>query len=536
MLSNPVEVSKEDSLSEYSTLRARIGQNGADRAVQLGWIDAPESLINSAETLILPPVLTPRHLPIKRQDRKEAKLGQFMTSSDIARFMAGMFSDDYSRDVRLLDAGAGRGALTDAFAEKWKAKTNAGRFQAHCYEIDPEIIGDLKKIEKKLRSDRLKVNVTEGDFIELATKMLIFDKGTRFTHAIMNPPYKKINSQSDHRDYLRRAGIETVNLYSGFVALAIKLLEQSGTLVAIIPRSFCNGPYYESFRRLIFDKCAILHVHLFEARNQAFKDDGVLQENIIIKLRRGEKQGKVVISTSADSSFCDYVETHYDFESIVSPEDPCGFIHIPTGDKSTIADIPGLDYRLEDLGLTVSTGPVVDFRMKADLRADFEPDSVPLLYPGHFSDNRFEWPKSNFRKPNAIHLDSGTAKWLFPNGYYTVVRRFSSKEEKRRVVAGVVDPAILPTKLIGFENHLNVIHRRRGPLDSKLAHGLAVFLNSTAVDQYFRQFNGHTQVNATDLRSIKFPSEAVLISLGGWAESQVEISQSAIDERLENIS
>jgi adenine-specific DNA-methyltransferase len=317
----------EDSLSEYSTLRARIGQNGADRAVQLGWIDAPENWLDGTEPMALPPIAKPSVLPIKRLDRKESKLGQFMTSSQIAKFMAGLFADDFSHDVRLLDAGAGRGALTDAFAEKWKKKVNAAGFQAHCYEIDPEIIEHLAKISKNRRSNQFEINIIQGDFIELATKMLIFDKGPRYTHAILNPPYKKINSKSDHREYLRRAGIETVNLYSGFVALAIKLLEKSGTLVAIIPRSFCNGPYYENFRRIIFDKCAILHMHLFEARDQAFKDDGVLQENIIIKLQRGEKQGKVVISTSADSSFRDYAETIHDFENIVFPKDPCGFIH-----------------------------------------------------------------------------------------------------------------------------------------------------------------------------------------------------------------
>jgi len=34
----------------------------------------------------------------------------------------------------------------------------------------------------------------------------------RFSHAILNPPYKKINSNSEHRLILRRMGIETVNL------------------------------------------------------------------------------------------------------------------------------------------------------------------------------------------------------------------------------------------------------------------------------------------------------------------------------------
>ena len=47
-----------------------------------------------------------------------------------------------------------------------------------------------------------------------------------------------------------------------------------------------------------------------------------------------------------------------------------------------------------------------------------------------------------------------------------------------------------------------------------LAKGLAVFLNSTLMDVYFRQFNGHTQVNATDLRNLRYPTPAQLESLG----------------------
>jgi adenine-specific DNA-methyltransferase len=47
-----------------------------------------------------------------------------------------------------------------------------------------------------------------------------------------------------------------------------------------------------------------------------------------------------------------------------------------------------------------------------------------------------------------------------------------------------------------------------------LAKGLAAFLNSTLVDIYFRQFNGHTQVNATDLRNLRYPTRTELESLG----------------------
>ena len=130
-----------------------------------------------------------------------------------------------------------------------------------------------------------------------------------------------------------------------------------------------------------------------------------------------------------------------------------------------------------------------------------------------------------------------TDKWLYPNGWYCIVRRFSSKEEKRRIVASVVQPHRFPeAELLGFENHLNVFHERKGGLPESLARGLAVFLNTTVVDEAFRRFNGHTQVNATDLRRMKYPSRATLMALGEWAMSCEELSQAAIDEQLATLA
>jgi hypothetical protein len=125
-----------------------------------------------------------------------------------------------------------------------------------------------------------------------------------------------------------------------------------------------------------------------------------------------------------------------------------------------------------------------------------------------------------------------TRKWLYPNGFYAVVRRFSSKEERRRIVANVIDPARLPAHMIGIENHLNVFHAKRQPIPDVLAHGLATYLNATAVDTYFRRFNGHTQVNATDLRAMRYPSRDALLSLGRWAKTHSGAQQEEIDRRV----
>ena len=69
---------------------------------------------------------------------------------------------------------------------------------------------------------------------------------------------------------------------------------------------------------------------------------------------------------------------------------------------------------------------------------------------------------------------------LLPSGWYVLVKRFSAKEERRRVVAALYDPARIAATAIAFDNKLNVLHRENAGLPEKSAKGLAVF-SSTAL-------------------------------------------------------
>jgi len=128
-------------------------------------------------------------------------------------------------------------------------------------------------------------------------------------------------------------------------------MEKHGQVVAIVPRSFCNGPYYKPFRRLILRQCSLERIHVFESRNRAFKDDDVLQENVIVKLIKGNGQGDVIVSCSHDQQFSDYAERSVPFSEIVKPSDREAFIHVPT-EKQDSAGLPeGVTYvRTSDLG------------------------------------------------------------------------------------------------------------------------------------------------------------------------------------------
>jgi adenine-specific DNA-methyltransferase len=258
-------------------------------------------------------------------------------------------------------------------------------------------------------------------------------------------------------------------------------------------------------------------VHVFDTRDRAFAEDEVLQENVVFRAEKTtDANSAVVVSSSPGPDDAAVRLRTIKYDDLVRPGDAHVFIHIvPDGaGESVRLQMRSLGATLADLGLTVSTGRVVDFRAKSLLRARPGRNTVPLIYPCHLQDGFVDWPQERARKPNALLLGPRADELLVPAGHYVLVKRFSSKEEPRRVVAAVYDPSRIPADRIAFENHLNYYHLRGAGLPATVAKGLAAFLNSTLVDSYFRQFSGHTQVNATDLRSLQYPVWGKLLALG----------------------
>lgn len=458
---------------------------------------------------------------------RRSALGQFFTPPATAGLMASM-STLVRKRLRLLDAGAGVGALTAAWvAEICSRPVRPKEVVLTAYERDeallPALRATLKACEQKCAAAGVacKWELQATDFIEAAIDKLdigLFQtKHPVFDVAILNPPYKKFRAESRTRQLLRRLNIETSNLYTAFLALVVLLLDEGGELIAITPRSFCNGPYFLPFRQHLLQNVNLTRLHVFEARDHAFHDDKVLQENVILHAVKSVPQQPLVnVSQSRTPDDPINAQQNVPFERIVRPGDSQAFIHlVPDDDGHAVAEaMETLPCTLDELGLCVSTGRVVDFRAKQWLRAEPTSGTVPLIYPTHFDNGLVRWPKAGTKKPNAIVHTTDSASLMVPAGVYVLVRRFSAKEERRRVVAAVFDPSTVPCEVVGFENHLNYFHERGEPLDRTLAWGLSAFLNCSPLDTYFRQFNGHTQVNATDLRSLRYPSRDVLIALG----------------------
>lgn len=134
------------------------------------------------------------------------------------------------------------------------------------------------------------------DFVKAAANLLelpLFDPGNRFTHAPLNPPYRKINLGSDWHSALQNLGLASTNLYTAFMELSAQLLEDDGELAAIVPRSFCNGTYFRPFRTRFLRLMSLRSVYSFASRSKAFKGDSVLQENVFLHAVKTSELGEI---------------------------------------------------------------------------------------------------------------------------------------------------------------------------------------------------------------------------------------------------
>jgi adenine-specific DNA-methyltransferase len=417
---------------------------------------------------------------------RRAELGQFFTPAPIADFMAAMFTQP-DRVSSLMEAGAGVGCLVHSVAKR----LNLSSIRA--WEIDGGLVAEL---ENTLASTGVPSDIVNEDFILGMPETLA--SGALYDRVILNPPYRKIATASDHRRVMEALGVRTTNLYTSFVAACLMLMRPGGELVAIIPRSCLNGLYHLDFRRYMLGNASLDRIHVFNSRRSAFSDDAVLQENVIVKFTRNGTQGAVGVSRSEGGDFSQTTTDYSDFRDVVRPSDPNLFIRIPDGSASA----GGVS--LADHGIQVSTGPLVEFKALSHT-APTPSSGYPVISSRHLSSEGFIHPSTK-AKINRILACSETAADIWPSGHYVVVKRISPKEARRRVVAYHVTPSDIHSDWVCFENRLNVFHRDRKGLSEDEARRLCEHLNSALAEAEFLTFSGNTQVNATDLRAMTYPA------------------------------
>lgn len=444
-----------------------------------------------------------------------AKSEQFFTPVEVAQLMAERLipTSNLPETISLLDPGAGPGILTAAAVDRLTALAPNTRIRITAVEKDADLIPQLTQTLEDCVNHNPNVvyEIHNTDFIYWGTNQQDLFKETpeqrKFDLCIQNPPYAKLAATSPESNHLKAEGIYAPNLYAAFLAIAKTLLTEDGRLTAITPRSFYNGTYFTRFRQFMFDSTSIESIHTFESRREVFKDTGVLQESIITTFTSGKQTPQKVQLSTSQSQAHDVTSRNVDYNAVVVGD----VIFVPATDKdeNAVAWMSRATATLDELPLNVSTGRVVDFRSRDKLTTEPNTNTVPIVYPAHFNQQGITHPKPTVTKPQYyISNDVESDKNLVPAGSYVLVKRFSAKEEKRRIVAAVWDGPIA-----AFDNKTNFFHHNGQGLDPELAVGLATWLNSTHVDDFFRVFSGHTQVNAGDLKMMPYPTVEQLHAL-----------------------
>ncbi|CAK8724409.1 site-specific DNA-methyltransferase (adenine-specific) [Candidatus Electrothrix aarhusensis] len=455
------------------------------------------------------------------EDRKS--LGQFFTGLVVSDYMASLIERPDEKTVRLLDAGAGTGILTASAALHF---LNMGYNSVHAvlYELDEKA---LPALEQTLHIIRRIFHSRQASFTcEIYCEDFVLarpDKNSNaqpFDVAVINPPYFKYNVKSS--PYAKATADlyhGDPNIYASFMAVVMACLKSSGQMITITPRSFTNGLYFKGFRSYLLAASSLESVHIFKHRDKVFKDttSSVLQENIICRFKKGGRTKNVTVrSSDCDADIQNGTKEMYPAALIIDVSSLQNMIRIPESayEADILQQAEKFETTFQDAGYFISTGRIVEHRTREYITENTgAANAVPLYRPHNVTPLLATWTGGH-KKDVSFMLSNGHEKHTMKNGTYVLLKRLSSKDEKRRLVAAVHLAEMHDCHLIGFGNKTNYIGLRGEVLSSEEAYGLAAVFNSSFMDRYFRSISGNTQVNATEIRVMKFPSRKQVKEIG----------------------
>ena len=468
------------------------------------------------------------------------KYGQFFTSKETAAFMAGMFEiPDSQESIDILDPGAGTGILSAAMLDRLKQCPNLKTIRLVCYENNPDVIELLeqnlawmkkhspKNFQYEVRAENYILSQAENYNGTFSAEM----NPLEYDVIIANPPYIKLSRNAPEALAMQDVCYGAPNLYFLFAKMSVFNLKKNGEMTYIIPRSWTSGAYFKAFRKSFFHEMTLKNIHLFESRDKVFEAESVLQETMIFRAKKTKSEtDKICITTT---------KTNADFENRTVYDAPCqmvvngteSYVYLIANEKesSALQKLNQWKNTLPELGLKMKTGLTVDFRNKESLRDIAEEGAVPLFYAQHIKDGRVVFP---IGKENEYLVTNQTGL-LQKNTNYLFVKRFTAKEEHRRLQCGIYLSRKNPQyNKISTQNKLNFIGGIR-ELSECTVYGLYVLFNSTLYDAYYRILNGSTQVNSTEINSMPVPSIDVIESMGKELLQLHDLSETVCDKILE---
>ena len=443
---------------------------------------------------------------------KRKKYGQFFTNVTTALYMASLFDFDLAKpQINLLDAGAGTGILSAAVVQRLMDVGYTGHIHITCYETDCLVLPLLEEnlIILKNYAD-VSFTIINENYItsqSFGVNTLFREDENIYDYVIGNPPYLKIPKEAVEAKSMPDVCHGAPNMYFLFWAMGIYNLKQNQELVYIVPRSWTSGAYFKKFREYLFNNCVITDIHLFDSRDKVFDGESVLQETIIVKVKKTQQQPSTIrITTSSTSDFSDVSSFDTPYYTVVGKNK---YVYLVTNkeDADVLQKINHFGKTLPEINLRMQTGLIVDFRTREVLRNEMEEGAYPLLYSQHIKEGKVVWPQG---KEGEV-IKTGRESLLQKNSDFLLVKRFTSKEEERRLQCGIyLKQKYSQFEYISTQNKVNFIK-----CDSPcITYGLYVLLNSTLYDCYYRILNGSTQVNSTEINQMPIPERDVIEEMG----------------------
>ena len=331
-----------------------------------------------------------------------------------------------------------------------------------------------------------------------------------FDLVIGNPPYGRITLKGEARKRYARSLYGHANLYGVFTDVALRWAKRGGLIAYLTPTSFLAGQYYSALRGLLAEEAPPLGIDFVHGRKGVFED--VLQETLLAVYRKGGRQTRAQIH---------YLTVTNEIMAQVSRNGTVGLPALATQPwlaprspehSVLIAKIESMPNRLNDLGYSVSTGPLVWNRHKSQLRQSLGKNIYPLVWAEAVTaDGRFLYRAEKKNHAPYFEVEQGDA-WLVASDPCVLVQRTTAKEQARRLIAAEM-PAEFVEKHGGVvvENHLNML---RGGTEPKVSPGVvAALLNSGVVDQVFRCMSGSVAVSAFELEALPMPAPEKLATL-----------------------
>jgi adenine-specific DNA-methyltransferase len=453
--------------------------------------------------------------PLLLAERKRAQLGAYYTPPVLAARLLDQATDagvDW-RSARVLDPAAGAGAFL---------VPSALRMREALADCEPVIA--LKQIGLRLMG--LEVDPHAASLAQAALEIALADLMERagdklprivrvcdtlsetpqenFDLVVGNPPYGRVTLTPQQRRRYARGLYGHANLYGVFTDAAMRWTRPGGVIAYLTPTSFLAGQYYGALRRLLAMDAPPVAIDLLHARRGVFED--VLQETLLAVYRKGEPATRAQIH---------YLHLVNEREARITPN---GTIALPAepgapwlaprtpAHGKLIARIEAMPSRLADWGYSVSTGPLVWNRFKAQLRLhDCGRNIHPLIWAESVTpDGRFEFRARKRNHVPYFELRPGD-DWLLVDEPCVLVQRTTAKEQARRLVA-----AELPSQFVQdhggvvVENHLNMVRANGSPGVPPAV--VAALLNSRMLDEVFRCMSGSVAVSAFELGAMPLPA------------------------------